>query len=62
MSEELGRDAVSVSNLQRKQANFENDLQTLGSAVEGIRSQASQLGAAYAGDKAREIQVRFRFK
>ncbi|KAL1435039.1 hypothetical protein MTO96_001586 [Rhipicephalus appendiculatus] len=58
MSEELGRDAVSVSNLQRKQANFENDLQTLGSAVEGIRSQASQLGAAYAGDKAREIQVR----
>ncbi|XP_065292726.1 spectrin beta chain isoform X1 [Dermacentor albipictus] len=58
MSEELGRDAVSVSNLQRKQANFENDLQTLGSAVEGIRSQASQLGAAYAGDKAREIQTR----
>ncbi|KAK8763192.1 hypothetical protein V5799_034199 [Amblyomma americanum] len=58
MSEELGRDAVSVSNLQRKQANFENDLQTLGSAVEGIRSQASQLGAAYAGDKAREIQAR----
>uniref|UniRef100_A0A1E1X8E7 Spectrin beta chain n=1 Tax=Amblyomma aureolatum TaxID=187763 RepID=A0A1E1X8E7_9ACAR len=58
MSEELGRDAVSVSNLQRKQANFENDLQTLGSAVEGIRSQSSQLGAAYAGDKAREIQAR----
>ncbi|XP_064484271.1 spectrin beta chain-like isoform X3 [Ornithodoros turicata] len=58
MSDELGRDAVSVSNLQRRHANFENDLQTLGSAVEGIKHQAGQLGAAYAGDRAREIQGR----
>ncbi|KAG0433098.1 hypothetical protein HPB47_020249 [Ixodes persulcatus] len=58
MSDELGRDAVSVQNLQRRQANFENDLQTLGSAVEAIQGQAAQLGAAYAGDKAREIQAR----
>ncbi|XP_029831192.1 spectrin beta chain isoform X3 [Ixodes scapularis] len=58
MSDELGRDAVSVQNLQRRQANFENDLQTLGSAVEAIQGQAAQLGAAYAGDKAREIQSR----
>ncbi|CAN8009377.1 unnamed protein product, partial [Ixodes pacificus] len=57
MSDELGRDAVSVQNLQRRQANFENDLQTLGSAVEAIQGQAAQLGAAYAGDKAREIQA-----
>lgn len=30
---ELGRDAVSVSSLQRKHISFEHDLQTLGSAV-----------------------------
>ena len=33
MPDELGKDGVSVSSLQRKHANFENDLQTLGSAV-----------------------------
>lgn len=33
MSDELGKDGVSVSSLQRKHANFENDLQTLGTAV-----------------------------
>lgn len=33
MSDELGKDGVSVSSLQRKHANFENDLQTLGHAV-----------------------------
>lgn len=33
MPDELGKDGVSVSSLQRKHANFENDLQTLGTAV-----------------------------
>lgn len=36
MSDELGKDGVSVSSLQRKHANFENDLQTLGTAVSMI--------------------------
>lgn len=31
--EELGRDAQSVAALQRKHANFENDLNTLGTQV-----------------------------
>lgn len=55
MSDELGRDAGSVSALQRKHANFEHDLQTLGSQVQQIRDDSAKLQSAYAGDKAREI-------
>ncbi|CAG2100104.1 unnamed protein product [Medioppia subpectinata] len=55
MSDELGRDAVSVSSLLRKQANFEHDLQTLGNAVQQIRDESGKLQTAYAGDRARDI-------
>lgn len=55
MSDELGRDAVSVSSLLRKQTNFEHDLQTLGTAVQQIRDESAKLQSAYAGDRARDI-------
>ncbi|GFY53200.1 spectrin beta chain [Trichonephila inaurata madagascariensis] len=55
MSDELGKDGVSVSILQRKHANFENDLQTLGTAVQQIQEESESLQSAYAGDKAKEI-------
>lgn len=58
MSDELGRDAVSVSSLLRKQANFEHDLQTLGSAVQQIQEESAKLQTAYAGEKARDITNR----
>lgn len=58
MSDELGRDAVSVSSLQRKHANFENDIQTLGTAVQQIQEESSNLLSSYAGEKAEEITNR----
>lgn len=58
MSDELGRDAGSVSVLLRKHANFEHDLQTLASRVQEIQDDSSKLQASYAGDKAREITSR----
>lgn len=56
--EELGRDASSVSALQRKHQNFLTDLQMLEGQVKQIQSDAHDLQAAYAGDKAMEIQAR----
>ncbi|KAG1673120.1 Spectrin beta chain [Nymphon striatum] len=58
MSDELGRDAGSVSVLLRKHANFEHDLQTLASRVQEIQEDSDKLQASYAGDKAREITSR----
>ncbi|KAL0280603.1 UNVERIFIED_CONTAM: hypothetical protein PYX00_001846 [Menopon gallinae] len=58
MSDELGRDAGSVSALQRKHQNFLQDLFTLQSQVLQIESESSKLQASYAGDKAREITNR----
>lgn len=58
MSEELGRDAVSVSNLLRKHGNFEHDLQTLKAAVQQICEESRKLQVLYAGDRANEIVVR----
>lgn len=55
MSDELGRDAGSVSTLQRKHANFEHDLQTLGTQVQQIQDDSAKLQVAYASDKARDI-------
>ncbi|UYV71261.1 SPTBN1 [Cordylochernes scorpioides] len=55
MSDELGRDAVSVSSMQRKHTNFEHDLHTLGAAVQQIQEESAQLQNAYAGDKAQDI-------
>ncbi|XP_074602834.1 spectrin beta chain-like isoform X2 [Brevipalpus obovatus] len=55
LPDELGRDAKSVSNLQRKHANFEHDLQTLRSAVQTIQEDSDKLQAMYAGEHARDI-------
>ncbi|XP_076464437.1 spectrin beta chain-like isoform X2 [Babylonia areolata] len=56
--EDLGRDAQSVAALQRKHANFEHDLITLGTQVEAIQTESVRLQAGYAGNKAAEIQAR----
>ena len=55
MSDELGRDAQSVSALQRKHASYEHDLQTLASAVSQIETESASLQEAYAGEKAKDI-------
>lgn len=56
--DELGKDAKSVAALQRRHANFEHDLVTIGTQVEGIQGDAGKLLVQYSGDKAREIQER----
>uniref|UniRef100_A0A336LM29 Spectrin beta chain n=1 Tax=Culicoides sonorensis TaxID=179676 RepID=A0A336LM29_CULSO len=58
VSDELGRDAGSISTLQRKHQNFIQDLMTLHSQVQQIQEESSKLQASYAGDKAREITNR----
>ncbi|KAG8212715.1 hypothetical protein J437_LFUL019631, partial [Ladona fulva] len=58
MSDELGRDAGSVSALQRKHQNFLQDLLTLQSQVQQIQEDSAKLQASYAGDKAKEITNR----
>uniref|UniRef100_A0ABD2X9X6 Spectrin beta chain n=1 Tax=Trichogramma kaykai TaxID=54128 RepID=A0ABD2X9X6_9HYME len=58
MSDELGRDAGSVSALQRKHGNFIQDLSTLQTQVSQIQEESAKLQASYAGDKAREITNR----
>ncbi|XP_018330207.1 spectrin beta chain isoform X2 [Agrilus planipennis] len=58
MSDELGRDAGSVSALQRKHQTFMQDLQTLHSQVQQIQEESAKLQASYAGDRVREITNR----
>lgn len=58
VSDELGRDAGSVSALQRKHHNFIQDLSTLYSQVQQIQEESAKLQASYAGDKAKEITNR----
>jgi len=58
ISDELGRDAGSVSGLQRKHNSFVQDLIMLHTQVQQIQEDSSKLQAAYAGDKAREITGR----
>ncbi|CAB3255875.1 unnamed protein product [Arctia plantaginis] len=58
VSDELGRDAISVGGLQRKHHNFMQDLSTLNQQVEAIRAECGRLGAMYAGEKAAEITRR----
>ncbi|XP_023703245.1 spectrin beta chain isoform X6 [Cryptotermes secundus] len=58
MSDELGRDAGSVSALQRKHQTFLQDLLTLQSQVQQIQEESAKLQASYAGDKAKEITNR----
>lgn len=54
----MGKDAQSVAALQRRHANFERDLVTLGNQVQQVQEEAAKLIVAYSGDKAREIQDR----
>ncbi|KAK3578499.1 hypothetical protein CHS0354_007749 [Potamilus streckersoni] len=54
--DDLGRDAQSVAAMQRKHANFEHDLITLGTQVQVVQEESAKLQAGYAGEKAREIQ------
>ena len=56
--EELGRDAQSVAALQRKHANFENDLITLGTQVQSIQEESEELQTGYAGDRSKQIRYR----
>ncbi|KAK0163457.1 hypothetical protein PV327_007135 [Microctonus hyperodae] len=58
MSDELGRDAGSVSALQRKHTNFIQDLSTLQNQVTQIQDESAKLQASYAGEKASEITNR----
>lgn len=58
VSDDLGRDAGTISAHQRKHATFMNDLIPLGQQVEGIQERSTKLLNAYAGDRAREIQIR----
>ncbi|XP_026477327.1 spectrin beta chain isoform X2 [Ctenocephalides felis] len=58
VSDELGRDAGSVSALQRKHQNFVQDLMTLQTQVQQIQEESAKLQASYAGDRAREITNR----
>ncbi|XP_070577536.1 spectrin beta chain, non-erythrocytic 1-like isoform X2 [Ptychodera flava] len=58
MSEELGKDGNTVKNLQRKHSGFEHDILALGTQVQQLQDDASRLRAAYAGDKARDIQAK----
>lgn len=58
MSDELGRDAGSVSALQRKHQNFLQDLLSLQSQVQQVQDESAKLQASYAGDKAKEITNR----
>ncbi|XP_037941543.1 spectrin beta chain isoform X2 [Teleopsis dalmanni] len=58
VSDELGRDAGSVSTLQRKHYNFMQDLMTLYSQVQQIQEESEKLQDSYAGDKAKEITNR----
>lgn len=55
MSEELGRDSQSVSALLRKHGGYEHDLVALKAAVNQIEAESSELQAAYAGEKAKDI-------
>ncbi|CAG0924866.1 unnamed protein product, partial [Notodromas monacha] len=58
MSDELGRDAGSVSALHRKHLNYTQDLSTLQAQVQQLQEDSANLRAGYAGEKAMEITNR----
>ncbi|XP_028968283.1 spectrin beta chain-like [Galendromus occidentalis] len=58
LSDELGRDAISVQRLQKRHTNFEKDLQTLRANVQQVQSEGLELQAAFAGEREREIVAR----
>jgi len=56
--DEVGRDVQSVVQLQRKCAQFENDLLTLATQVQKIRDETKRLLDMYAGEKSFEIEYK----
>uniref|UniRef100_A0A1A8R999 Spectrin beta chain n=1 Tax=Nothobranchius pienaari TaxID=704102 RepID=A0A1A8R999_9TELE len=58
LPEEVGRDQNTVETLQRMHTTFEHDIQALGTQVRQLQEDAMRLQAAYAGDKADDIQCR----
>ncbi|KAI4790788.1 hypothetical protein KUCAC02_034405, partial [Chaenocephalus aceratus] len=58
LPEEAGRDQNTVETLQRMHSAFEHDIQALGTQVRQLQDDAVRLQAAYAGDKADDIQRR----
>ncbi|XP_064002047.1 spectrin beta chain, non-erythrocytic 1 isoform X1 [Pogoniulus pusillus] len=58
LPEELGRDQNTVETLQRMHTTFEHDIQALGTQMRQLQEDAARLQAAYAGDKADDIQKR----
>lgn len=55
MSDDVGRDSATCSNLKRKHNLFENDLATINSSVNAICETSQKLLDGYAGDKANDI-------
>uniref|UniRef100_A0A8C5M7R5 Spectrin beta chain n=1 Tax=Leptobrachium leishanense TaxID=445787 RepID=A0A8C5M7R5_9ANUR len=58
LPEEVGRDQNTVETLQRMHTAFEHDIQALGTQVRQLQEDAARLQAAYAGEKADDIQKR----
>ena len=56
--EEVGRDAKSVNELQRKHTNFERELHALGLQVEAIVEESGRLLPSYSEVKERDIRDR----
>jgi spectrin beta len=56
--DDVGRDAQSVAQLQRKHVQFEADLLTLGGQVHECREYCQRLLVAYAGDKSDDIRTK----
>ena len=55
LSDDVGRDSASCSNLKRKHNLFENDLATINTSVNSICETSQKLLDGYAGDKANDI-------
>ncbi|XP_063724360.1 spectrin beta chain, non-erythrocytic 1-like isoform X2 [Symsagittifera roscoffensis] len=58
LPDDLGKDKKQVENLERKHESFILDVQSLRDQVHRITEEAGKFQQSYAGDKAREIQMR----
>ncbi|XP_075257408.1 spectrin beta chain, non-erythrocytic 1-like isoform X2 [Convolutriloba macropyga] len=58
LPDDLGKDKKQVENLERKHDSFILDVQSLRDQVHRITEEAGKFQQSYAGDKAREIQMR----
>uniref|UniRef100_A0A4W3JC96 Uncharacterized protein n=1 Tax=Callorhinchus milii TaxID=7868 RepID=A0A4W3JC96_CALMI len=56
LPEEVGRDLNSVETLSRMHTTYQHDIQALSSQVKQVEEDAARLRAAYAGEKAEDIQ------